>query len=107
MLGYYEPGHYVIVYCDNYGETSQGMNEVMMIDLMKSLNVKDAFNLDGGTSTVLVFMGQVINHPTSEKKNGTVVYGRPLMDMFIFGECGEDGAFIDLSTLTAKMKDAE
>lgn len=105
ILGYYEPGHYVIVTCDNRGEDAQGMNEFMMVDLMKSLGVKDAFNLDGGTSAVLVFMGEVINHPTTRNDNGTSVSGRPLLDMLVFGEYDENGNSPDLSSLTpAKFK---
>lgn len=106
ILGYYEPGHYVIVTCDNRGEDAQGMNEYMMVNLMKSLGVKDAFNLDGGTSAVLVFMGKVINHPTLRNDDGSVVEGRPIADMLMFGECGEDGAFTALDLLTpAKTTD--
>jgi exopolysaccharide biosynthesis protein len=101
ILGYYEPGHYVVVTCDNRGDDAQGMNEYMMVDLMKSLGVKDAFNLDGGTSAVLGFMGEVINHPTLRNDNGSLVEGRPIGDMLLFGEPGEDGAFVDLSALTA------
>ena len=102
ILGYYEPGHYVVVYCDNQHKDANGMDAQMMVNLMKSLGVKEAFNLDGGTSAVLVFMGEVINQPTTEKKNGTTLYGRPLIDMFGFGEYDEaTDAFTDLSTLTA------
>ena len=108
ILGYYEPGHYVVVTCDNQHKNANGMDAQMMINLMKSLGVKEAFNLDGGTSAVLVFMGEVINRPTTETVNGKTVYGRPLLDMFVFGECGEDGNFVDLSTLTAsKFKAVE
>ena len=102
ILGYYEPGHYAIVTCDCRGDDARGMNEYMMVDLMKSTGVKDAFNLDGGTSAVLVFMGEIINKPVVGNNNGVIVYGRPLMDMFSFGEYdAESGAFQDLSTLTA------
>ena len=102
MLGYYEPGHYVVVYCDNQHKNANGMDPQMMVNMMKSLGVKEAFNLDGGTSSVLVFMGEVINQPTTETKNGTTLYGRALNDMFGFGEYDEaNDAFVDLSTLTA------
>jgi hypothetical protein len=69
---------------------------------MKSLGVKDAFNLDGGNGTVLTFMGEIINKPVYNKTaDGTVVYSRPLMDMLGFGEYDEaTGALQDLSTLT-------
>lgn len=101
MLGYYEPGHYVIVTCDCRGDDAQGMNEYMMVDLMKSLGVKEAFNLDGGTSAVMVFMGKIINHPTLRNDNGTMVEGRPIVDMLLFGEYDENGVSADLSTFTA------
>ena len=102
ILGYYEPGHYVVVYCDNQQKNANGMDAQMMVNMMKSLGVKEAFNLDGGTSSVLVFMGEVINQPTTEKKNGKTLYGRPLVDMFGFGEYDETtDAFVSLSTLTA------
>ena len=101
MLGYYEPGHYVIVTCDCRGDDAQGMDATMMANLMKSLNVKEAFNLDGGTSAVMVFMGQVINHPTLRNDDGTMVEGRPIVDMLLFGEYDENGVSADLSTFTA------
>ncbi len=101
MIGYYEPGHYVIVTCDAGRKDAQGMNEDQMAALMKSLNVKEAFNLDGGTSAVMVFMGKVINHPTMRNDNGKKVSGRPLKDMLLFGEYDENGVSPDLSTLSA------
>ena len=101
MLGYYEPGHYVIVNCDAYRDDAKGMTAQMMVDLMKSLGVKDAFNLDGGTSAVMVFMGEVINRPTPRIENGKKVPGRPLLDMLLFAEYDENGVAPDLSTLQA------
>lgn len=103
MLGYYEPGHYAIVIADQRGSKARGLNNLMMVDVMKSLGVKEAFNLDGGNSTVLVFMGEVINQPVYNRTpEGTVVYGRPILDMLGFGEYdAETDAFVDLSTLTA------
>ena len=101
MLGYYEPGHYVIVTCDAGRDDARGMHEFEMSKLMKELGVKEAFNLDGGTSAVMVFMGKVINRPTMRNDNGTMVAGRPLKDMLLFGEYDENGVSADLSTFTA------
>ena len=106
MLGYYEPGHYVIVNCDAYRDDAIGMTSHMMVDVMKSLGVKEAFNLDGGTSAVMVFMGEIINRPTKRNDNGKWVEGRPILDMLIFGEYDANGVAPDLSTLTAdKFRD--
>ncbi len=108
ILGYYEPGHYVIVTCDNRGDDARGMNAQMMIALMKSLGVKEAFNLDGGTSAVMVFMGEIINQPTPRFENGKAIDGRPIVDMLVFGEFDEKGVAPDLSTLTpSKFKDKD
>lgn len=101
MLGYYEPGHYVIVTCDAGRKDAEGMNEDQMAELMKSLGVKEAFNLDGGTSSVMVFMGEIINRPTTHNDDGKVVSGRALKDMLLFGEYDANGVGKDLSTLTA------
>ena len=103
MLGYYEPGHYAIVVVDHRGDKARGVSNVMMVDIMKSVGVRDAFNLDGENSTILTFMGEVISKPVYNRMpDGTVVYGRPIPNMLGFGEYdAETDAFVDLSTLTA------
>ena len=101
ILGYYEPGHYVIVNCDAYRDDAKGMTASKMVEVMQSLGVKDAFNLDGGTSAVLVFMGEIVNRPTKRNDHGKMVPGRPLLDMLVFAEYDENGVAPDLSTLTA------
>ena len=107
MIGYYEPGHYVIVTCDEARDDAIGISEIDMGNYMKALGVKEAFNLDGGTSAVMVFMGQIINNPTPRiDKDGKTVAGRPLVDMLLFAEYDADGKAPDLSTITAvKFKD--
>ncbi len=96
MLGYYEPGHYVLVTCDAYQSDAKGMTEEDMMQFMKSLGVKEAFNLDGGVSSVMVFMGEVINRPTPHGDE----QGRPLTDMLVFAEYDADGNAPDLSAVT-------
>lgn len=108
MLGYYEPGHYVIVNCDAYRDDAAGMTAEMMVNVMKSLGVKEAFNLDGGISAAMVFMGEIINHPTPHYTDGQRIEGRELVDMLVFGEYDENGVSPDLSTLHAdKFKPVE
>ena len=103
ILGYYEPGHYVIVTCDADTNTNDplGMTADDMIAIMQSLGVKEAFNLDGGTSAVMVFMGEVINSPTPRDGGKDAAVGRPLKDMLLFGEYDENGVSPDLSSLSA------
>ena len=101
MLGYYEPGHYVFVTCDGRRENARGMSIDDMREFMYNLGVKEAFNLDGGYSAVMVFMGTVINNPawTRLKSDGSNMQGRPINDMLILSEFDENGAIVPLSAL--------
>jgi len=43
---------------------SEGMSEYELAGLMKELGCRDALNLDGGGSSVLIRNGRIINHPS-------------------------------------------
>lgn len=60
-MGYYEKGHYVFI--DVVGRTSKsdGVSLMWLVDRMRQLGVKDAFNLDGGQTAVMCFMGKAVN----------------------------------------------
>ena len=103
MLGYYEPGHYVIVTCDAGRDDAKGMNQDEMVAFMKSLGVKEAFNLDGGTSAVMVFMGETINRPTRRNDDGKIVEGRPILDMLVFAEYDANGVAPDFDEVADKV----
>ena len=93
MLGYYEPGHYVLVLVDGrQGKEgySIGMNYYEQVELMKSLGCVEAYNLDGGESVRMVFMGEVINHPSGDR-DGDGVADRNLLDMLVFAEYDLEG----------------
>lgn len=63
-LGYYEPGHYCFVQCDGRQDGySIGMTMDEFAVLMDSLGCTEAYNLDGGTSSEMVFNGQRVNQP--------------------------------------------
>ncbi len=81
ILGYYEPGHYCIIMIDGRQKGySIGMNFKEMIELSLKLGLKEAYNLDGGASAIMVFNGKIINSPsgTGEARN--------LPDMVTIGE---------------------
>lgn len=101
MLGYYEPGHYVFVTCDGRRENAVGMSIDDMREFMYNLGVQEAFNLDGGYSAVMVFMGTVINNPAwvRLKSDGSTAIGRPINDMLMLSEFDENGEIIPLSAL--------
>ena len=101
MLGYYEPGHYVVVTVDGRTKKAIGMTEDEQAELMLSLGCQEAMNLDGGTSAVMVFMGQIISSP-SNMGTGRAEGGRELLDMVLFGEYDADGNAPDLSDIPAE-----
>ena len=70
-IGYYEPGHYCLVSVDGrQGDYSRGMNLAELSQAMIDLGCKDAYNLDGGQSVMMVFQGQIIGKPY---KGGRVI----------------------------------
>jgi exopolysaccharide biosynthesis protein len=63
-IGYYEPGHYCLIVVDGRQPGySNGYSLKEMSQLFYSLGCKVAFNLDGGQSSEMAFMGQLANHP--------------------------------------------
>ncbi|MDD4311537.1 MAG: phosphodiester glycosidase family protein [Eubacteriales bacterium] len=63
-VGYYEPGHYCFLVVDGrQAGYSDGMTLEEMSKFFYDSGCKVAFNLDGGQSSEMVFMGTVINKP--------------------------------------------
>ena len=100
IFGYCEPGHYIMVAVDGRTKKSIGITESEMAELMLSLGCKDAINLDGGTSAVMLFMGKTINVPSGKDKDGDGVAGRNIVDLLEFAEYDENGNAPALSAVT-------
>ncbi|MDW7659422.1 MAG: phosphodiester glycosidase family protein [Bacillota bacterium] len=63
-IGYYEPGHYCFVVVDGRQPGySNGYSLKEMSQLFYNLGCKVAFNLDGGQSSEMAFLGQLVNQP--------------------------------------------
>jgi len=63
-VGYYEPGHYCFLVVDGRQEGySVGMTMQELSQFFYDSGCKVAFNLDGGQSSEMVFLGNVINKP--------------------------------------------
>lgn len=78
-MGYYEPGHYCFVVVDGrQGSYSEGLTLKEMSQLMKSLGCTVAYNMDGGQSSMMFFMGKLVNKPYKD--------GRVVTDIAIIGE---------------------
>ncbi len=63
-IGYYEPGHYVLVAVDGRQSHSRGMTLAELARLFESLGCREAYNLDGGGSAVMTWDGQIYSKPS-------------------------------------------
>lgn len=78
-IGYFEPGHYCLVVVDGrQNGYSGGITLKDLSQLMYGMGCKAAYNLDGGRSAVMTFMGKCVNQPY---KNG-----RDVSDIVYIGE---------------------
>ena len=81
-IGYLGKNHYVFVVSDGRTSESAGLSLYELASFMKSLGVVDAYNLDGGGSSTMVFKGEVINTPTT---NGHSTQERAVSDILYIG----------------------
>ena len=75
-IGYYAPGHYCFVIVDGRQKGySIGMRLSELSSLMHRLGCKQAYNLDGGATAVMIFQGQIINQPyQGGRESGDIIY---------------------------------
>lgn len=64
-IGMIDANHFVFVVSDGRTNESEGLSLYELAEFMRGLGVKEAYNLDGGGSSTMVFNGIVINNPTS------------------------------------------
>ena len=76
------PGHYLMVVSDGRTEESAGLSLLQLAEFLSKYNVSDAYNLDGGGSSVMVFNGKVINRPTTD---GVHIRERGISDIVYIG----------------------
>lgn len=60
-IGMVEPGHYVAIMCEGRLKRSSGVTMSYLAKLMRAKNCEVAFNIDGGQTAVVVFMGKQLN----------------------------------------------
>ena len=81
-IGYFEPGHYCFVVVDGRQEGySDGMEMSMLATVFQGLGCKAAYNLDGGQTAAMIFMGEFVNKPLEG--------GRQISDIVYIGEVAE------------------
>ena len=81
-IGMIEPGHYVLVVSDGRTRQSEGLTLLQLAEFIQGLGVVTGYNLDGGGSSTMVFMGEVINNPTT---NGKKITERSVSDIVYIG----------------------
>lgn len=62
-IGYYEPGHYLLLLVDGRQKSSRGMFLEEMAKVFEDLGCRAAYNLDGGHCSFMTFGGRTANHP--------------------------------------------
>ena len=84
-VGMVEPGHFIVIvggYRSDNPKANLGWNLVEFTDLMASYGCTEAYNMDGGVSACLVFMGERLNKGGNKKDWSQL---RTLPDGLLFG----------------------
>ena len=81
-IGMIDPLHYIFVVSDGRTSQSAGLSLLELAEIMQSYGATEAYNLDGGGSSTMVFNGEVVNNPTDGRSNGE----RRVSDIIYIGE---------------------
>lgn len=74
-IGYFEPGHYCFIVVDGRQEDSMGVYLNELAQIYHELGCKQAYNLDGGGSAVMLFNHQPYSNQSSpDRKLGDIIY---------------------------------
>lgn len=81
-IGQISPLHYIFVVSDGRTDESEGLSLLELAQVMQEQGCQTAYNLDGGGSSTMWFMGEVVNQPTDGRKSGE----RSVSDIIYIGE---------------------
>lgn len=71
-IGMIEAGHYIIIDCEGrVPDGTKGLTVNQTAMLLYSYGVTEAFNLDGGSTSVLIFMGEKLNRTGKDTSVGS------------------------------------
>lgn len=82
-IGMISPMHYVFVVSDGRTSESAGLSLAQLAAVMQDAGCQCAYNLDGGGSSTMWFMGDVVNNPTT---NGNSISERKVSDIVYIGQ---------------------
>ena len=74
--------HWLLVVSDGRTSASAGLSLYELAEFLQTLGVENAYNLDGGGSSTMVFCGEAINNPTTSGKS---IKERSVSDIVYFG----------------------
>ena len=90
-IGMVEPGHYVAIMCEGRLKRSAGVTISYLAKMMRAKGCQVAFNMDGGQTAVMVFMGKQLNQIGSY--DGGKTNSRPTSEVLGFGTSEQVGTY--------------
>ncbi len=67
-IGYFEPGHYCLVVVDGRSDDASGATFEELASVFEDLGCTQAYNLDGGGSSVMAYHDAIITNQSAERK---------------------------------------
>lgn len=90
-IGMVEPGHYVAIMCEGRLKRSAGVTISSLAKMMRAKGCQVAFNMDGGQTAVMVFMGKQLNQIGAY--DGGKTNSRPTSEVLGFGTSEQVGTY--------------
>lgn len=90
-IGMVEPGHYVAIMCEGRLKRSAGVTISYLAKMMRAKGCHVAFNMDGGQTAVMVFMGKQLNQIGAY--DGGKTNSRPTSEVLGFGTSEQVGTY--------------
>ena len=91
-IGMVEPGHYVAIMCEGRLKRSAGVTISYLAKMMRAKGCQVAFNMDGGQTAVMVFMGKQLNQIGAY--DGGKTNSRPTSEVLGFGTSEQVGTYV-------------
>lgn len=90
-IGMVEPSHYVAIMCEGRLKRSAGVTISYLAKMMRAKGCQVAFNMDGGQTAVMVFMGKQLNQIGAY--DGGKTNSRPTSEVLGFGTSEQVGTY--------------
>ena len=90
-IGMVGPGHYVAIMCEGRLKRSAGVTISYLAKMMRAKGCQVAFNMDGGQTAVMVFMGKQLNQIGAY--DGGKTNSRPTSEVLGFGTSEQVGTY--------------